>query len=783
MKHLKIILTLTVVVLVSSLAVFFADEFTSPIIEAYNIKIANEAKYEVLPDLSEHDDLTPTTEYDFTGTSITELIIVDDVGYIYTAEFSGFVGKVIYMVAFDLDGNITGYKTLVQNETAGLGAVISEKDFQDQFIGMAQDEIDGIGGSTAMVTLGGLITSLEKVALFHSVEFQGVIVETPEQRLNRLKEEISEVGAVFTDDTSDYDLSGFPITKVETTDNDVVIYTVAFDGYNPGIIYLVAFDLDTNDIIGFRVIEQYETLGLGAVIEDEEFQAQFDDLAQGDIDSIAGTTAAVTLGYLKDSLEEVVIFHKAEFEGEVPETEAQKILRFKQEITVVDALLDDVSGDYDLTNSLITKVEMANDGTDDVAVIYTVEFEGYNTSDVVEYIISFDLVTNDILGFRVLYQNETPGYGDAIENDDYYLQFVGMAQIDALNGDIDDVAGTSGAPITMGAFKLSLNEVVVFHKAEFEGVIVESDQERLDRLWLELFPTAVTFTKVTRDYAAHYDIEEFYEVYDGSSNYLGNLYHIKAEGANYDGIDTIVEFFLGIAPDRTFTGLRMWDDTETPGKATEFYFEIYGDSYTGDDIEDTFTIDDVGGSTITNNALQDAALSIAIYHVEEYLGQEFARPANVNLDDEDLLLAYPTANSFNSVYQDYTYESHIYNIYEALDGGGSVIGYVYYANAPGNDGTINFAWGVDLSGLTQQLAILNDVESWDDAQTYDDYDGSAGYWPDTPWIDNFEGVTFSSLLATEVDLVAGVSTTTGGMRAILEGIAQYHSDESVGGAG
>ena len=30
---------------------------------------------------------------------------------------------------------------------------------------------------------------------------------------------------------------------------------------------------------------------------------------------------------------------------------------------------------------------------------------------------------------------------------------------------------------------------------------------------------------------------------------------------------------------------------------------------------------------------------------------------------------------------------------------------------------------------------------------------------------------------------AGVSTTTGNMIDILEGIAQYHSDESVGGAG
>ncbi len=788
MKHFKIIITLTIVVLVSSLAVFFVEDITTPIIDAYNVRIANEAKYEVLPELSDDDDITPTEDYDFTGTSITELIIVEGVGYIYTAEFQGFQSVITYIIGMDLDGKLTGYKTLIQGDTPGLGALIAEDSFFAQFIGMstadaANGDFDGLAGAT--ITTGGLISSLDKVIEFHNVEFEGVVVETPEEKLLRLKEEISEVGAVFTDVTADYDVSGYPITKVEETDNDIIIYTVEFDGYNPGIIYLVAFDLDTNDIIGFRVIEQYETLGLGSVIEDEVFQAQFDDLAQGDIDGIAGTTATITLGGLKDSLEEVVIFHKAEFEGEVPETAAEKILRFKQEITVDDAVISDVSGDYDLTGTPITKVEMANDTTEDVAVIYTIEFVGYNTGDVIEYIISFDLETNDILGFRVLYQNETPGYGDTIEDDAYYLQFAGMAQIDALNGDIDDVAGTSGAPVTMGAFKESLNNVVVFHKAEFEGVIVESDEERLERLWLELFPTASYYTKVTRDYAAHYDVEEFYEVYDVLDVYLGNIYHVKAEGASYSE-ETYVEFFLGIALDRTFTGLRMWDDNETPGKATDFYLPEYGDTYTGDDIEDTFTIDDIAGSTVTNTALQDAALSIAIYHVEEYLGEDYARPANIDTSDANLLLAFPTAVSFNSVYLDYAYESHIYNIYEALDGTDTVIGYVYYANASGNNGTIGFTWGVDLVGTTQLLAIINDSETWDEAETspYGTYDGSAGYFPDTSWLDNFEGVTFSDLLSNpDIDDIAGVSTTTEGMRDVLEGIAQYHSDESVGGAG
>ena len=796
MKHIRIVLTLTIVVLVSSLGVYFVEDVTTPIITEYNIKQANAAKFEVLPTLESTDAIVPEEDYDYTGTSITELIIVEDKGYIYTAEFQGFQSVITYMVGIDLDGKITGYKTLIQGDTPGLGALIADDGFYEQFIGLSTDDaasgnFDGLAGAT--ITTGGLIGSLDKLIEFHNVEFEGAVVETPEQRLTRLKEEITEVGADFSDDSADYDLTSSPISKVETTGN-IVVYTAVFAGYTalqgdgtPDIVYLVAFDLTTNDIIGFRVIEQYETVGLGSVIEDEVFQEQFDDLSQDAIDDIAGTTAVITLGGLKTSLEDVVEFHQAEFEGEEPETDAQKLVRFKEEITVVDAGLTDASGDYDLTTGVITKVEMADDGSEDVAVIYTVEFVGYNTSDVIEYIISFDLETNDILGFRVIYQNETPGYGDAIEDDDYYLQFVGMAQIDALNGDIDAVAGTSDAPITMGAFKDSLNEVVTFHKLEFEGVVVETDDERLLRLWLELFPNAVDmddFIEVTRDYAAHYDIEEFYEVYDESDVYLGNLYHIKAEGRSYSE-ETYVEFFLGIAPDKSFTGFRMWDDTETPGKTDDFYLTEYGDSYLGDDIEDDYIIDAIAGSTDTNVIMQDLALDIAIYHVEVYLGQEFARPANVNAQNTDLEAVYTGAVSFNSVYQDYTYNSEIYNIYEALDVSEDVIGYVYYGHADGyGSEDIKFLWSVNLLDTTLELDILNDTESWGFAEEYADYGGSAGYWPDTPWIDSFEGISFSSLLTNpDIDDVAGVSTTTEAMRIVLEMIATYHSDESVGGAG
>ena len=106
---------------------------------------------------------------------------------------------------------------------------------------------------------------------------------------------------------------------------------------------------------------------------------------------------------------------------------------------------------------------------------------------------------------------------------------------------------------------------------------------------------------------------------------------------------------------------------------------------------------------------------------------------------------------------------------------------------------IEFAIGVDLTNTTVLIAILNDTETWDLAQEHGYeapvYTGSDGYWPDTPWLDGFEGETLATILdllassvETEIDSIAGVSITTDGFREAIEIIAQYHIDESIGGA-
>ena len=261
MKHIKIIFTLTLVVLTASVMVFFVEALTTPIIEEYNIEQANAAKFEVLPGLVANDlkDLNPTLS-DFSNTSIEELLIIEGKGYIYTAEFSGYQSKIRYILGIDLNGTLTGFKVLVQGETPGYGDTISDEEYRLQFEGLSttdalNGDIDDVAGlSGAPVTMGAFRDSLKAVMEFHQSNYEGVVIETPEDRLERWRDEITVVDAIFSDVSADYTMDD-TVIKMEIandgTDDVAVVYTVQFSGFvTSGYIeYLISFYLDTNDII------------------------------------------------------------------------------------------------------------------------------------------------------------------------------------------------------------------------------------------------------------------------------------------------------------------------------------------------------------------------------------------------------------------------------------------------------------------------------------------------------------------------------------------------------
>ena len=95
MKHVKIVLSLLVVVVVFTGLVFFVEGFTTPQINDRLTTEANEAKFEVLPTLNDAFDLTydipnMVAGYDVTGTTIVGVYREEGHGYIYEAQFPSF---------------------------------------------------------------------------------------------------------------------------------------------------------------------------------------------------------------------------------------------------------------------------------------------------------------------------------------------------------------------------------------------------------------------------------------------------------------------------------------------------------------------------------------------------------------------------------------------------------------------------------------------------------------------------------------------------------------------
>ena len=639
MDALKIVFTLTLVVVVSSLAVYLVEGPTSKEIARIQAEAIIEAYEEVFPTIS-GTDTTELSTLDFTGTGILEATVITNnsntlKGVIYTVSFRGFSSEIIYVIGVDKDGNITGYKTLSQNDTAGYGSQIADEE--------------------------------------NWIQFPGMLLQTA---------------------------------------------------------------------------------------------------GEGNFDGLTGATITTTAW--KASLEIIYNFHKDNFPVPVLTPEEKLFLEINK-IVPENTTLSSYTPTYDFASYGIKGVYVANDGTSDVAVIYHVEFVGFSTADVNEYIISFDLATNNVIDFMALYSGDTEHYGADIMFEEHWTQFEGKTPADLVAGNID---GISGATVTTDAWKISLQNLTIYHQAEFQGIVVLTPEEQFEVYKQDLFPTATRYEDMTEFKPDSPIITQILDAYDDTDTYLGTIYFATTIGASYSA-PTYIQFLVGIDASNSFTGFFMFDDTDTTELTEAFYESGYGDSLVGA-IDGDFGIDAVSGSTITYDKLSAAIDSVADYHLNKY----YVRPDSIDVEDAELILAFPTAVSFISVYEDYEFNTEIGNIYEAYDGTDVLLGYVYVGVAEGHVSNIVFTWGVDLTGTTQAINIVSGEETWMYSQDYGDYNGSDGNnFITSPWLDNFEGVTFASLLATQVDGVANVSITTSGMIATTETIAQYHSDQSVGGAG
>lgn len=164
---INMLLALTLIAFVASLALAFVNKMTKGPIEEVNKKKVAEAVAKVLPKYESYSIDTVTVTTDKGDMPMVRYTAVDAQGAMVgqameSWDDNGFGGKLTAMVGFDAEGNISGYEILGSSETPGLGAKADkwfQKDGKGNVIGknpgtnplmVKKDngDVDAITGST-----------------------------------------------------------------------------------------------------------------------------------------------------------------------------------------------------------------------------------------------------------------------------------------------------------------------------------------------------------------------------------------------------------------------------------------------------------------------------------------------------------------------------------------------------------------------------------------------------------------------------------------------------------
>jgi electron transport complex protein RnfG len=145
--YLKPVLVLTLICLITSLALAVTNAQTAPIIGEAADRAAEQARKQALP---EADAFTQLALPALPG-SVTAVYRADNgAGYVFMLSAKGYGGDIRLVCGIDSGGRITSCTTLSHSETQGLGSRVALPDFQEQFRGQdsALSGVDAISGAT-----------------------------------------------------------------------------------------------------------------------------------------------------------------------------------------------------------------------------------------------------------------------------------------------------------------------------------------------------------------------------------------------------------------------------------------------------------------------------------------------------------------------------------------------------------------------------------------------------------------------------------------------------------
>lgn len=298
MKSTKSLLVLLVTVLLTGGILIFAESQLRPVIDAAG---GSEDKA-VLESLFEgQTEFTPVEFTDETGL-LKKVYEAGDAGYAYIIENQGYNDVITFGLAFDKDGNITGYEIINLSDTDGIGTQVRDDAFVSSVVGKTSTD--------AFATISGATISSEAVvegidaAKAHYNETMGIVDDgtaEPEAPAEPVEQPIEFGKKVPLYREVSESKAGTIVDTVE--EGDLVTYTVEVAGYalqegygdTPNILKIIINKADQT-IQSVEVLEANDTPNLGTKIEHPDFLAQFEGLSYADesveVDAISAATVS-----------------------------------------------------------------------------------------------------------------------------------------------------------------------------------------------------------------------------------------------------------------------------------------------------------------------------------------------------------------------------------------------------------------------------------------------------------------------------------------------------------
>ena len=274
--------------------------------------------------------------------------INDVLGYIVAATSSAGYGGDVEIAIGIKDGKITGFSSIKNSETAGLGAKCSEPEFTGQFAGKAASmltytktgassdtEIDAISGAT--ITTNAVTQAVNAAIIFYQENFAGGAQDVAKPDLTEYYQK-AYPGANTFDDIENSDkmiedsatllesngLSDCTIEEVKSVNGgEGYVISATGTGFAKTSPFQIAIGIKDNKITGFAVVSSTESEGYGAKMNDDSFTSQFagksvgimtakaGGTADNEIDAISGAT--ITTNGVTKAVNAIVVFYQTNF--------------------------------------------------------------------------------------------------------------------------------------------------------------------------------------------------------------------------------------------------------------------------------------------------------------------------------------------------------------------------------------------------------------------------------------------------------------------------------------